>query len=107
MIEKAGKPLEDCTPLERAQALYEVIRVDGSYGISYEFSEEKTRKPYTAQEVLENKKGDCDELSRLFIAVENKLMEYGKKSNRLRRGTKRGDTHKLMQCLLQCCSLFL
>ncbi|MEM4215963.1 MAG: hypothetical protein QXD51_02665 [Candidatus Anstonellales archaeon] len=81
MVKKTGKPLEKCTPLERAEALFEVIRVGGSYGISYEFSEEKTRKPFTAQEVLENKKGDCDELSRLFIAVENKLAEYGKKSD--------------------------
>jgi len=41
MEKRAGKPLEDCTPLERAKALYEVIRTSGSrtgcsYGISYE-----------------------------------------------------------------------
>jgi len=81
MEKLAGKPLKDCTPLERAEVLYGVIRTGGAYGISYESSEEKIRKPYTAQEVLENKKGDCDELSRLFIAIENKLVEYGKKNN--------------------------
>ncbi|MGB9719558.1 MAG: hypothetical protein ACPL06_03120 [Candidatus Anstonellales archaeon] len=29
MVQKAGKPLENCTPLKRAEVLLEVICVDG------------------------------------------------------------------------------
>lgn len=59
------------THLQKEEFLFKLIRADGDLGIKYEWS--KGRKPHTPEEVLNNKKGDCDELSLLFVVAARKL----------------------------------
>ncbi|MFH1285772.1 MAG: hypothetical protein ABIH99_04280 [Candidatus Micrarchaeota archaeon] len=84
--ERFKKRLDACTDLEKAEAVYEavkgeyktgnagVIRKGGLLGIKLQLVEERESEgPFTASEALKNRRGDCDELSLLFIAVAKQL----------------------------------
>ena len=59
------------TQTQREGHLFQLIRKDGGLGIKYEWS--KDRMPKTPDQVLRDRRGDCDEMSLLFVATARKL----------------------------------
>lgn len=66
-----GKNLEECSSVEKMKAIVGVVNVlGGTLGIEYNSS---VRMPFTLDMVIENKKGDCYELSCLILAAARRL----------------------------------
>src|SRR3989338_8532626 len=61
------------TQMQREEHLFQLIRKDGGLGIKYEWS--KDRMPKTPDQVLRDRRGDCDEMSLLFVAAVKRFVE--------------------------------
>ena len=74
-LDKLG---QNPTEKEKIEAIFNLVKAKGKLGIEYNISK---RIPKTPDQVLKNKKGDCDELSLTFLAVAEKAGISIKKFN--------------------------
>jgi tetratricopeptide (TPR) repeat protein len=67
----AKKPIGECTAIQKLEALVHVMRSQKFLGFDYILNQDGD--PKTVEQVYAARGGDCDELSRMFVALAEKL----------------------------------
>ena len=66
-----GKPINECSKPERLEALLYTLRDPEFFGLKYVF--EEMSKAKTVQNVFLSKEGDCDDMSRFYTVLAQRL----------------------------------